>query len=284
MQLNRAFYFLFLTALLLTFCSACQTSSQPKAITVETTSQAKPIIHNRIKNEKVIHVFVALCDNKYQGIVPVPPKIGNGQDPANNLYWGCSYGVKSYFKNSKDWILQKNIFPVAAPILERCVYKHKLTNTWMVADAYDGQFIKQCTQDFLGAASGIRQDSVTTDAGHKLFAAGNADLLAYIGHDGLMDFRITESYPANDSMKRETIILACISKAYFAPILKQTKAIPVLWSTGLMAPEAYVLHDALAELIANRPNETIRTSAAAAYSKYQKCSLKAAKNLLVTGW
>ncbi|MBS1655648.1 MAG: hypothetical protein JSU05_12430, partial [Bacteroidetes bacterium] len=40
---------------------------------------------------KTIHVFVALCDNKYQGIVPVPAKIGNGQDPANNLYWGCSF-------------------------------------------------------------------------------------------------------------------------------------------------------------------------------------------------
>ncbi len=26
---------------------------------------------------KTIHIFVALCDNKYQGIVPVPPKIGN---------------------------------------------------------------------------------------------------------------------------------------------------------------------------------------------------------------
>src|SRR5688572_22804615 len=30
---------------------------------------------------QVIHIFVALCDNKYQGIVPVPAKIGNGQDP-----------------------------------------------------------------------------------------------------------------------------------------------------------------------------------------------------------
>lgn len=52
-----------------------------------------------------IHVLVALCDNKYQGIVPVPAKIGNGQDPDNNLYWGCSYGIRSYFKKSKAWKL-----------------------------------------------------------------------------------------------------------------------------------------------------------------------------------
>src|SRR5688572_31348119 len=46
---------------------------------------------------RTIHIFVALCDNKYQGIVPVPAGIGNGQDPKNNLYWGAGYGLKSFF-------------------------------------------------------------------------------------------------------------------------------------------------------------------------------------------
>jgi hypothetical protein len=41
---------------------------------------------------KQIRVFVALCDNKTQGIVPVGEKIGNGDDPDSNLYWGCSDG------------------------------------------------------------------------------------------------------------------------------------------------------------------------------------------------
>ncbi|EDY21883.1 hypothetical protein CfE428DRAFT_0008 [Chthoniobacter flavus Ellin428] len=35
-----------------------------------------------------IHVFVALADNATQGIVPVPAKIGNGDDAEHNLYWG----------------------------------------------------------------------------------------------------------------------------------------------------------------------------------------------------
>mgnify|MGYP001606891461 CR=1 FL=1 len=56
---------------------------------------------------KTIHIFVALCDNKYQGIVPVPVKIGNGQDINNNLYWGCGFGIRTYFKNSKEWKLIK---------------------------------------------------------------------------------------------------------------------------------------------------------------------------------
>lgn len=60
-------------------------------------------------SKKVIHVLVALCDNQYQGIVPVQQKIGNGQDVNNNLYWGCSMGIRSYFKSSANWQLIKNI-------------------------------------------------------------------------------------------------------------------------------------------------------------------------------
>ena len=37
---------------------------------------------------RTVHVFVALADNLHQGIVPVPAKLGNGEDPEHNLYWG----------------------------------------------------------------------------------------------------------------------------------------------------------------------------------------------------
>lgn len=46
---------------------------------------------------RTIHVFVALCDNVNQGIVHVPEKIGNGQDPKSNLYW-----KNYYFKLSNN--------------------------------------------------------------------------------------------------------------------------------------------------------------------------------------
>ena len=37
-----------------------------------------------------LYLFVALADNAHQTVARVPAKIGNGDDPANNLYWGCS--------------------------------------------------------------------------------------------------------------------------------------------------------------------------------------------------
>lgn len=36
---------------------------------------------------RIVHVLVALCDNEHQGIVPVPARLGNGEDPERNLYW-----------------------------------------------------------------------------------------------------------------------------------------------------------------------------------------------------
>ena len=231
---------------------------------------------------KTIHIFVALCDNKYQGIVPVPKAIGNGQDHNNNLYWGCGYGIRTFFKKSNEWKLiatrGKN-----GIVLERLVFKHTTKNYYLVADAYDGQYIKQCTKDFLNSSCGNQKDTLQLD-GKILGIGGNSSLLAYIGHDGLMDFQLSETYSNTDNKKRDVIILACYSKRYFSPHLKAANVNPLVWTTHLMCPEAYTLHDALTGYVNGESNENIRERAAAAYSKYQKCSLKAAKGLLVTNW
>src|SRR4051794_20962865 len=70
---------------------------------------------------KVIHVVVALCDNQFQGIVPVPARIGNGDDPANNLYWGAAFGVKTFFRKAGDWTLVAETRSTSAAALERAV-------------------------------------------------------------------------------------------------------------------------------------------------------------------
>lgn len=231
---------------------------------------------------RTAHILVALCDNKYQGIVPVPAKIGNGQDPENNLYWGAMYGIKTFFSRSKDWqLVRKQI--INDTILERLVFKHKATNMYLIADAYDGQFIKNTTSDFLYSASGQLKDTLIVD--NKVIGIhGNANLISYVGHDGLMDFTLDDVFQNEDQKQRDVIILACYSKRFFNPLLQDCKVNPVVWSSHLMAPEAYIMHAALDGYVQKETNEQIRSRAAAAYSKYQKCSLKAARNLLVTGW
>lgn len=58
----------------------------------------------------VIYTIVALCDNKHQGIVPVSPKLGNGNDFSNNLYWGAG-GVDIWMTTRRcyNWSDRVNI-------------------------------------------------------------------------------------------------------------------------------------------------------------------------------
>ena len=263
----------------------CESRPQPRKI----MPQSKPAANIRFNPIttydsaiRTVHVFVALCDNKYQGIVPVPAAIGNGQDPNSNLYWGCSAGIRTYFKNSKEWTLVKKQ-KLDNIRLERLVFKHKSKKYYLVADAYDGQYIKQCTIDFLKSCSGQLKDTLHIN-GATIGLNGNGKLIAYIGHDGLMDFNLQERYQNTDSLSRDAILLSCKSKKYFAPHLAATRSKPLIWTTGLMCPEAYTLHDALTGYIQNEPAENIRSKAAKAYAKYQRCSEKAARNLLVTGY
>lgn len=233
---------------------------------------------------KTIHVFVALCDNQYQGIVPVPKSLGNGKDPKNNLYWGAAYGVKSYFKyKTIDWQLLKSCKSDNPIILERVLYKHATEDVFMLADAYDGEKIKDCTIDFLKAANEQTPILISTDSMNLKFG-GNADLVAYIGHDGLMDFNISPDYNSSVKNKTDVIILACYSKHFFSPHIRKAKANPILWTTHLMAPEAYTLKSAIDGWILNESGAEIKIRAARTYNKYQKCGINGAKNLFTTGF
>ncbi|MBQ4822616.1 hypothetical protein J8M14_21285 [Aquimarina sp. MMG016] len=233
---------------------------------------------------RTIHVYVALCDNKFQGIVPVPEKIGNGQDPENNLYWGAGYGVKTFFKKkAKDWKFIKNVASDTSYVLDRLLFKHVTEDIYMLAEAYDGEYIQTCTEDFLKASNG--QNSITLKHNEtSLFFGGGSNLISYVGHDGLMDFDVDISYNSNPKGKRDIMILACYSKNFFMSEIQDAKANPLLWTTHLMAPEAYTLDSAITVWIMNGTGDDIEEHAARTYHKYQNCGIRGARNLFTTGF
>jgi len=277
---------LLLFALLASLVSACsQASSVTKSATsTPLTTPEKPAAVNRVP---VIHVFVALCDNVNQGIVPVSAALGNGDNPATNLYWGAAFGVKTFFSKSKDWQLVSHVGSPGPTVLQRLVFKHRQRELFMVADAYQGKEISQAMRDLLEAAAGRpgKAVKVKSAAGETEFNAdGSAEVVAYVGHNGLMDFELHSPPQARDERGRRAIILACASKQYFSKPLRRTGASPLVWTTNLMAPEAYVLSAALDGWMNKESDEAVRARAATAYHKYQNCGLKAANNLFATGW
>jgi hypothetical protein len=276
------------------FAAACLVSllylaGCTKAQTPEPTNDSKPIVAEtkeiaKIQNPgKVIHVLVALCDNENQGIVPVPAFLGNGEDPQKNLYWGAAFGVKTFFSKSANWTKLAEINNPKENVLQRIVFKHKTQNVYLVADAYRGSKMRETIDDFFSATAGAKRENVVLQD-LTLQILGSAKLIAFVGHNGLMDFKLANQPPKKDDDKRDAIILACASRNYFSAPLRNTSAKPLLWTSNLMAPEAYILHDALEGWTRGESDEQVRNRAAAAYSKYQKISLKSAQNLLVTGW
>jgi hypothetical protein len=233
---------------------------------------------------RVVHVIVALADNTFQGIVPVPRTIGNGDDFDRNLYWGAGYGVRTFLKKSSVWSVVGNCAKGTAPVLERCIFQNKAQNTILVADAYRGREIKKAVEDFFAFSAGRKVQNVSVTGQAAFIAGGGADLIVYVGHDGLMDFRLSSFEIPADKKKREVIILACASKQFFSNALTYTSAKPLLWTTGLMAPEAYILEAALAGWTRSESGEQIRDRAAQAYNRYQHCGEKAAHHLFATGW
>jgi hypothetical protein len=229
-----------------------------------------------------IHIFTALCDNKYQGIVPVPAIMGNGQDPDNNLYWGWGYGIRTYFNRSKEWKLLSRLQP-GYPVLERLIYQSTVSDFYLIADAYDGQAMKQCLQDYLKALSGNIKNAITVGK-ERIGLNGHARLLGFVGHNGLMDIKLEESYNRTDTIQRDGIVLACFSKSYFSPYFKAAGAYPLLWTSNLFGPEAYSLHEALSGYVRGESGPSIQSRAATIYAHYTKCSVTAAKRLLITGW
>lgn len=234
---------------------------------------------------KVIHAFVALCDNDSQGIQPVPKKIGNGDDPANNLYWGCDDGLRSVFSRSKAWKRLDVRDPDGdGPILERLVFQHAASKTWLVADAYRGREIRRCLSDYFAALAGTLTVSAETRDG-KIEAGGAAQLVAYLGHDGLMEFQVEVPAPSAAAVARPktAVALCCLSREYFARGLEKTGARPLLMTTQLMYPAAQILHESAAGWLAGSDGAACLGRAATAYATNQKISRKAAAGVFWTG-
>jgi hypothetical protein len=148
-------------------------------------------------------------------------------DPVHNLYWGAAAGVKTFFARNPDWALlnctgEGNAGEKDRPkpaVLERCVFKYRRAEVYLVADAYRGDEIRQAILDFFDAGAGASPERVALSAGSQSFTLtvrDGSDLVAYVGHDGLMDFRLPVVPKKKNETHRDAIILACASKQYFS--------------------------------------------------------------------
>lgn len=217
---------------------------------------------------RVIRVFVALCDNATQGIVKVNPRIGNGDNPHENLYWGCADSIKPLFKKSLHWKLMKEEKDISPIILERLTFQHTtFEDVTLIAEAYRGAKMKDCLTDFFAATGDARPESRPMT------------FVAFIGHNGLMDTALPPTPATPGVGKRDAMVLACRSEAYFNLRLKGQGVRPVLMTRCIMYPGAFILHDTLEGWLRSESPAQLRERAAKAYAKNQGISVASASRI-----
>lgn len=251
-------------------------------------NEIKERLAEKIKNKEdlFVHVFVPLCDNEHQGIVPVSKNLGDGFNPSSNLYWGALYGVKTHLKKHRDWSLTKTIKKPYDNdiILERVIFKKVSNgqNVYLVADAYRGDKMEDCLMDHANSIAGKSKDNISIDD-LKINIRGNADLLFFNGHNGLMDMEIP-IIENTDSIKKDAVAIACASHGFFTQHLPYSGGYPLLMTTNLLAPEAYVLEAIVSEWAKGSDGKIVADAAGRAYNQYQKCGYKGARRLFKSGW
>lgn len=215
---------------------------------------------------KQVAVFIALCDNEHQGIAPVPERIGNGRDPANNLYWGCSDALPKVMRASKDWgrpVSYADYRNKQSAVLDTVVCTRADGAATVYAYAYRGDAMVQCLRDF-----------------EQALAGGTYDLVAFIGHNGLMDEEVPELPPCKGNT--DAIVLCCMSDEWFSDRIRSLGCHPVLMTQQLMYPAAKVLTETLAVWLKTpRHAAAIRSAAGKAYAANQGISVKAGTGVFV---
>ncbi len=194
----------------------------------------------KLQKNRAVMVFVALWDSP----------------PDKDLYWGQMYGMRTYFSKDKDWQLISTTRP-GGKIQERILFYNKALDLYVDALAYHTDSIKTAITDFVNYA----------------YAADHNALVIYVGHDGLMDFKIDVQPRKN---KCDVMVFSCASDQYFSHYVDMT-----LSTYTYMAPEAYGVMAAIEAWAAGDDELTIRKETAKAYAKYQKISVSAAERTFV---
>ena len=246
----------------------------------------KARLKSKIDNKEplIVHLYIPLCDNDHQGIVPTTKSLGDGLSLKTNLYWATSGGTKGYFKNKTDWKTVYNAFDIDTNVLERIVFKHWINNStvYLVADAYRGDRMEETINDYLASISNNRHQTIFLKDSTALNIAGHSDLIMFNGHNGAMD-AITIKPWLNTSTKRTDIVMnACLTYDYLQNEFMHAGGYPLVRTNTLLYPGAYVLEQIIDDWVLGINEVQLCLNAGRAYCLKHNCGR--GTKVYKTGW
>lgn len=205
----------------------------------------------------VVTLHVALCDNRI--ISCGNRRLGNGDAPSGNLYWGGGSGVRSWFDAMKKFRRIHTDKGDGKVIIERVVYHHRVqhpTAAWrrrgvtkpfhifVVGLAYRGTRISQAMGDFLTNVSSHHTSTIKTKKFGEISYGGSGHVVGYLGHNYLMDVK-KDFYKWPRFTRKQPIgyfALACKSAPYLAPRLTRPQTHALTLTRILMYPGAFTAY------------------------------------------
>ncbi len=235
----------------------------------------------------VVQAHVPLCDND---IIPCGnAKLGDGDNPATNLYWATSGGFVGWFgRKGSGW---KQVARVSgakgSELLEVRVWKRRFAagavwrhrgvkkrfDVYVVAYAWRGEAIDTALAEFVADAFGDSTRRVDVQTGLTLRAGGAARVVAYVGHNRWMDIpdydwaAAAKRHPGKQ--RRGVIAIACHTQAYLGDELPSEQRVPLLMTRDFLFAGAHSFEGAVSAFARGESLAGIRAGAAKAYARGQ---------------
>jgi hypothetical protein len=247
----------------------------------------------------VVEVHVPLCDNTI--IACGNAKLGDGDNPETNLYWSTTPGFGSWFnrKNSGWKRVQKLREGETGDkdVLALHVYRRSVNApaTWkkrgapakfeiyIVVHGWRGSAIDRALAAYAEDISGQGTRTITLDKSHErgtrsiaagdakvndkstLEAGGAAQIVAWVGHNRLMDID-AYTWPAPGKATKGTIAIACHTAAYMENNVPSETRVPLLMTRDFLFANAAPLEATVLAFAAGGSYAKIRLDAATAYA------------------
>jgi len=232
----------------------------------------------------VVEVHVPLCDNTI--IRCGNAKLGDGDNPDTNLYWATTPGFGEWFaRKGSGWkrVLRQRAGETGdRDVLAVLVYRRKLTApaAWrkrgvparfevdLVIHGWRGTAIDRALAAYASDVSGTGARTVKLADGTTLDAGGAAQLVAWVGHNRLMDLE-SFAWPTPGATAKGTIAIACHTAAYMEDAVPAATRVPLLMTRDFLFANAAPLEAAVLAFASGGSYAAIRRDAASAYATVQ---------------
>jgi hypothetical protein len=238
---------------------------------IEDITRGKPL---------VAEVHVPLCDNTI--IRCGNAKLGDGDSLDGNLLWTTTPGFGAWFvRRGTPWKRVARHRTTGHPdVLAIDVYRRKVSTpaAWrkrgapttfevdLVIRAWRGKAIDTALAQYAKDVSGGPAREVVLDDKTTLHAGGAAQLVAWVGHNRLMDLDTAYAWPKPGAAVTGTIAIACHTAAYMEAEVSGSTRVPLLMTRDLLFANAAPLEATVMAFATGQGYAKIRMDASTAYA------------------